>query len=368
MKGLKTLAAILMGSCAAGERSCLRWPGGRVPPLRRLRPLARTRNRPMSARRAVRRAPSSAAPRTTSSTPSASNSRRKRPLRSGTGSRKGDALRQQDHLEHPRPHKVTWFVEGKTGRDLRLQGEGVAGRAGDRSASTRRPTTPPSPRVARGEVLYESLLGPLREGRPDAHDGAARPRSSARSGAAGGWDGCRDARASASARGPSPACGSGSRPRARWASAAGLAGARRPHPRRARHAASAGGAGRESRSPSSTRAAARSSRRSTTPDGERIWEPLVCPPPRARRSGSPRSASRPLGAGSGAVRFRAGVGGPRRRDSGRRRSRCTGSPRGTSARWRRRGAELTPSPLAPIYLRPPDAERWRERDTIQTAE
>ncbi len=25
-------------------------------------------------------------------------------------------------------------------------------------------------------------------------------------------------------------------------------------------------------------------------------------------------------------------------------------------------------PLAPIYLRPPDAERWRERDSFQTAE
>jgi tRNA A37 threonylcarbamoyladenosine modification protein TsaB len=27
-----------------------------------------------------------------------------------------------------------------------------------------------------------------------------------------------------------------------------------------------------------------------------------------------------------------------------------------------------PAGIEPIYLRPPDAERWRERDSLQTAE
>ena len=30
------------------------------------------------------------------------------------------------------------------------------------------------------------------------------------------------------------------------------------------------------------------------------------------------------------------------------------------------GADV--GPVAPIYLRPPDAERWRERDTLKKAE
>ena len=47
---------------------------------------------------------------------------------------------------------------------------------------------------------------------------------------------------------------------------------------------------------------------------------------------------------------------------------CTGSPRGISARLRRPGEAGGAGPLSPIYLRPPDAVRWRERDTVQTAE
>ena len=46
------------------------------------------------------------------------------------------------------------------------------------------------------------------------------------------------------------------------------------------------------------------------------------------------------------------------------RTRCTGSPPATSAPWPGAGTAAGEA-LAPIYLRPPDAERWRERDNSQ---
>jgi tRNA threonylcarbamoyladenosine biosynthesis protein TsaB len=70
--------------------------------------------------------------------------------------------------------------------------------------------------------------------------------------------------------------------------------------------------------------------------GERIWEPFVAAPGKLAE----RVAAIPgpvLAAGSGAVRFRQELVG---------------------------AGEA--GPLAPIYLRPPDAERWRERNTFQT--
>jgi tRNA threonylcarbamoyladenosine biosynthesis protein TsaB len=103
-----------------------------------------------------------------------------------------------------------------------------------------------------------------------------------------------------------------------------------------------------------------------SPQGERLWEPLVAAP----EALATRLASLPVppqAAGSGAVRFRQeladrGVDIPDDADPVHRvsaRHICAlvgtaGYGRGDS--------------LDPIYLRPPDAQRWRERDTSQRAE
>jgi len=101
--------------------------------------------------------------------------------------------------------------------------------------------------------------------------------------------------------------------------------------------------------------------------GERLWEPLVCPPEElAERVAA--LPDPPLAGGSGAVRFRQqlasrGVEIPGDADPVHRvaaRHICalaaTGPPGDGSG------------PLVPIYLRPPDAERWRERDSLQKSE
>ncbi len=95
--------------------------------------------------------------------------------------------------------------------------------------------------------------------------------------------------------------------------------------------------------------------------GERIWEPFVAAPTGLAERLAELPAP-PLAAGSGAVRFRDelarhGVEIPEDADPVHRvaaRHICALAE--TAAGW---GEE----PLEPIYLRAPDAERWRERDT-----
>jgi len=99
--------------------------------------------------------------------------------------------------------------------------------------------------------------------------------------------------------------------------------------------------------------------------GERLWEPLVLAPDGlvARLAELP---DLPLAGGSGAVRFRdelasCGVEVPEDADPAHRiaaRHICA-----LAAAPGRDG-----NGLSPIYLRPPDAERWRERDTSHRAE
>jgi tRNA threonylcarbamoyladenosine biosynthesis protein TsaB len=98
--------------------------------------------------------------------------------------------------------------------------------------------------------------------------------------------------------------------------------------------------------------------------GERLWQPLVASPADlAERAGE--LPCPPRAAGSGALRFRQelarrGVEVPGDADPVHRvaaRHICALAAEAGSA-----------GPLAPIYLRPPDAVRWRERDTVQTAE
>ncbi|HUC07684.1 MAG TPA: tRNA (adenosine(37)-N6)-threonylcarbamoyltransferase complex dimerization subunit type 1 TsaB, partial [Solirubrobacterales bacterium] len=102
------------------------------------------------------------------------------------------------------------------------------------------------------------------------------------------------------------------------------------------------------------------------PDGERLWEPLVATPEAlAQRLGELSAPT--LAAGSGAIRFRHELA-----------SRDVDIPddadpvHRVAARHICALAETVAGGaggcLDPIYLRPPDAQRWRERDTSQRAE
>jgi tRNA threonylcarbamoyladenosine biosynthesis protein TsaB len=95
--------------------------------------------------------------------------------------------------------------------------------------------------------------------------------------------------------------------------------------------------------------------------GERIWEPLVCRPEELVERVA-ALATPPQGAGSGAVRFRHELArhGVRIEDDANPVHRVAARHICALAATSSGGG-----PLAPIYLRPPDAERWRERDSFQ---
>jgi tRNA threonylcarbamoyladenosine biosynthesis protein TsaB len=103
------------------------------------------------------------------------------------------------------------------------------------------------------------------------------------------------------------------------------------------------------------------------PSGERIWEPAVYRPEELAGR-LEELAEPPLVAGSGAVRFRHELArdgvqivddsDPVHRVAARHICALAAASAGEEDR----------DGLAPIYLRPPDAERWRERDAFQTAE
>jgi tRNA threonylcarbamoyladenosine biosynthesis protein TsaB len=101
--------------------------------------------------------------------------------------------------------------------------------------------------------------------------------------------------------------------------------------------------------------------------GGRTWEPLVCRPEELAERVA-RLPAPPRAAGSGAVRFRhelaqAGV---RIADDADPVHRV--AARHICALAAASGEGEARPGLAPIYLRPPDAERWRERDSFQKAE
>jgi tRNA threonylcarbamoyladenosine biosynthesis protein TsaB len=101
-----------------------------------------------------------------------------------------------------------------------------------------------------------------------------------------------------------------------------------------------------------------------SPGGERVWEPRVCSPSElVERLGA--LAAPPLAAGSGAVRFRRqlasrGVEVPQDSDPVHR-----VAARHICALAAAEPAGEDSGPPVPIYLRPPDAERWRDRDSAQ---
>jgi tRNA threonylcarbamoyladenosine biosynthesis protein TsaB len=98
--------------------------------------------------------------------------------------------------------------------------------------------------------------------------------------------------------------------------------------------------------------------------GGRIWEPLVCRPEELEKRVA-ALATAPPAAGSGAVRFRHELArhGVRIADDADPVHRVAARHICALA-----AASEDGGPLAPIYLRPPDAERWRERDSFQRAE
>jgi tRNA threonylcarbamoyladenosine biosynthesis protein TsaB len=102
--------------------------------------------------------------------------------------------------------------------------------------------------------------------------------------------------------------------------------------------------------------------------GARLWEPAVyAPEALSERLGE--LAATPLVAGSGAVRFRHELArdGVRIADDSDPVHRVAARHVCAIAAAQADG-DGGPDGLAPIYLRPPDAERWRERDAFQRAE
>jgi len=100
------------------------------------------------------------------------------------------------------------------------------------------------------------------------------------------------------------------------------------------------------------------------PSGERNWEPFVCRPQELEERVAALPAAPPA-AGSGAVRFRHELArhGVRIADDADPVHRVAARHVCALA-----AAAEDGGPLAPIYLRPPDAERWRERDSPQRSE
>jgi tRNA threonylcarbamoyl adenosine modification protein YeaZ len=101
--------------------------------------------------------------------------------------------------------------------------------------------------------------------------------------------------------------------------------------------------------------------------GARTWEPAVFRPEELAEKVATLAES-PSVAGSGAVRFcqelaRDGVQIPDDSDPVHR-----VAARHVCALAAAAAGEEDRNGLAPIYLRPPDAERWRERDAFQKAE
>jgi tRNA threonylcarbamoyladenosine biosynthesis protein TsaB len=213
------------------------------------------------------------------------------------------------------------------------------------------------------EVLFETLLGPSEQGGPQ-HATALLGEVERAAAAAGGW---RTVERIAVGLGP----GSFTGVRVGVATAQGL-GLSRGLPVGGACTLDALGRGLGESAAGRDRLAVADARRGEvfaalySSDGERLWGPLVSSPEglAERIAGLPRAA---LCGGSGAIRFRQqlasrGVEIPDDADPVHR-----VAARHICALATEPG-DGEPGPGAPIYLRAPDAERWRERGTVEKAE
>lgn len=212
-----------------------------------------------------------------------------------------------------------------------------------------------------GAVLYESVRGPAGDGRP-LHTAALLEELGRAVGAAGGWG-----EVELIAVGLGPGIFTGLRVGVATAKGLGLA---RDLPVSGAGTLDALARGLGEAAPERARVAAIDARRGEayasawSSDGERLWEPLVCPPEELgeRLAALPEAA---ICAGSGAIRFRQqltsrGVEIPDDAEPVHR-----VAARHVCALATAVAGEEESAPVAPIYLRPPDAKRWRERDSPQ---
>ena len=304
MKGLKSAGGDGVGGCAACERGARLGAGAAaLQALRRLRRLPATRSRRTSCPKTSKKG---AFFKSTQAdvfyTVCVKFPTGKNLCAHAAGSDQGDAVREQDHLQHPRQAQGDLVRRRQTRRLLRLQRHGIAAELVVVGFDTATDDTAVC--AARdGEVLHESLLGLSAEGKP-RHATVLLEEVERAAAAAGGWG----------AVGPDRR-----RPRARLVHRradrdrhrAGPGGERRPagggrlHARRdraGRCASSDGEAGRLPRRPRrSPRRGVRGAvlGRAASGSGSR-WSPR--PADLAERVAE--LPQPPLAAGSGALRFR----------------------------------------------------------------
>ncbi|HXS33042.1 MAG TPA: tRNA (adenosine(37)-N6)-threonylcarbamoyltransferase complex dimerization subunit type 1 TsaB [Solirubrobacterales bacterium] len=214
-----------------------------------------------------------------------------------------------------------------------------------------------------GEVLYEELLGVAPDGSPRHSTGLLVEVEQAAA-AAGGWN---EVKRLAVGLGPGSFVGI----RIGIATARGLATSTGLPVTGVCTLDALGRALGEYAGPERNRLAVLDARRGEvfaalySPTGERLWAPLVAAPAELAERAA-KLPTPPLAGGSGAVRFRnelatVGADVPEDGDAVHR----------VAARHICALAEAAPERgdegLEPIYLRAPDAERWRERDTSKRA-